>query len=216
MPYPTLYASHIRRARQLVLLTVLLHAPLVHAQPAPKVLVEQTIQEAFSVLRDEGLRTQSKERLHKLRSVVDKAFDWEAMAKSSLGVRWRDLNQAQQKEFVGVFQELLAQRYMDDIDRFQGSEQLSVVGAEQDTELATVQTVLLTSSRDKIPIDYTLHKTANGWRVDDVSIEGVSLVNHYRKTFAQFLTNKRFDELMQQLRRKLGLAGGQPPAASKP
>jgi phospholipid transport system substrate-binding protein len=207
--------NHIRGAGQLVLLTLLLHAPLVHAQPAPKVLIEQTIQEAFTVLRDAALRTQSKERLHKLRSVVDKAFDWEAMAKSSLGVRWRGLNEAQHKEFVEVFKELLAQRYMDDIDRFQGSEQLSVVGAEQDAELATVQTVLLTSSREKIPIDYTLHKTASGWRVDDVSIEGVSLVNHYRKTFAQFLTNKRFDELMQQLRRKLGVSA-QPSPSSQP
>jgi len=212
MPCPT----GIRCARKLVLLTILMHSTLVQAQPAPRLLIEQTIQEAFAVLRDPGLRTQSKERLHKLRTVVDKAFDWEAMAKSSLGARWRELNEAQRKEFVEVFKELLAQRYMDDIDRFQGSEQLSVTGAEQDAELATVQTVLLTSSRDKIPIDYTLHKTAAGWRVDDVSIEGVSLVNHYRKTFAQFLTNKRFDELMQQLRRKLGLSGDKQRPVSQP
>jgi hypothetical protein len=41
-------------------------------------------------------------------------------------------------------------------------------------------------------------------------------VNHYRKTFAQFLANKRFDELLQQLRRKLGRTASEPRPAGQP
>jgi phospholipid transport system substrate-binding protein len=193
-----------------------LSAASVGAQPAPRQLVEQTIEEAFAVLRNPELQSKSKERLRALRTAVDKAFDWEAMAKSSLGAPWRSLSEVQRKDFIEVFRELLAQRYMDDIDRFEGSEQLSVTGAVQDGNIATVRTVLLTSSREKIPIDYTLYLSKAGWRVDDVSIEGVSLVNHYRKTFSQFLANKSFDELMQQLRRKLGLAAAKAATPSAP
>ena len=52
-------------------------------------------------------------------------------------------------------------------------------------------------------MSYTLRALAGPWRVEDLSIEGVSLVNHYRKTFARFLVNRTFDELLAQLKRKL-------------
>jgi phospholipid transport system substrate-binding protein len=183
---------------------------LAHAQaPEPaRQVVARTVDQAFAVLRDPKLKGDAKQRMRKLREIVDRVFDWEAMAQSSLGAPWRKLDEAQRAEFVGVFKELLAQRYMDDIDRFEGTEQVQIKGSDEQADLATVRTVLITGSRDQVPIDYTLHKTAGGWRVEDVSIEGVSLVNHYRKTFARFLTNKSFSELMQQLKRKLGTGGG--------
>ena len=93
---------------------------------------------------------------------------------------------------------------MNDLDRFQGSEQLTVGNADQQGEIAVVKSTLLTASREQIPIDYTLRLTAGKWRAEDVSIEGVSLVNHYRKTFSRFLANKSFSDLMQQLKNKLG------------
>jgi len=174
------------------------------AEDPPERVVDGAIRDAFSVLRDERLRTDRVGRMRELRKVVDRAFDWDTMAQSSLGPTWRQLKPAQRSEFVGVFKELLAQRYMDDIDRFEGSEEMLVTGTDKSAELATVKTMLRTSSRQELPIDYTLHKTRAGWRVEDVTIESVSLVNHYRKTFARYLTNKSFDELLQQLKRKLG------------
>jgi len=204
--YPQ-YLPLVRRFTALLALNMLFSL-LPHAASAaddpPERVVDVAIHDAFTVLRNEQLRTDRARRMRELRAVVDRAFDWDAMAQSSLGPTWRELKPAQRSEFVGVFKELLAQRYMDDIDRFEGSEEMLVTGTEQQAELATVKTVLRTSSRQEIPIDYTLHKTRAGWRVEDVTIEAVSLVNHYRKTFARYLTNKSFQELMQQLKRKLG------------
>ena len=176
----------------------------VHAQVRPRPLIEGVIQDAFTILRDPSLRSDPKLRLRKLRDVADRAFDWEAMARSSLGAAWRPLNEAQRRDFVAVFKELLAQRYMDDIDRFQGSEQLRIAGANEEADLALVKTILLTSSREEIPIDYSLRLSEGRWRVEDVSIEGISLVNHYRKTFSRFLSSNSFDQLLKQLRDRLG------------
>ena len=178
------------------------------AQEQPKAVVEETVQDALKILRDEKLKSDRKLRIQKLRQVADRAFDWAGMAKSSLGSPWRTLNDTQQREFVEVFKELLAQRYMDDIDRFQGSEELKVGEADQQGELAVVKTTLFTVSREQIPIDYTLRLEGGKWRAQDISIEGISLVNHYRKTFARYLTNKTFDQLLQQLKTKLGSAKG--------
>jgi phospholipid transport system substrate-binding protein len=169
------------------------------------------VNEALTILRNQGLKSDPKLRLQKLREVADKTFDWSAMAQSSLGAPWRQLNDGQRKEFVEVFKELLAQRYMNDLDRFQGSEELTVGNAEQQAEVAIVKTTLLTASREQIPINYTLRLSSGKWRAEDVSIEGVSLVNHYRKTFSRFLANKSFGDLLQQLKNKRGPARGPAP-----
>jgi phospholipid transport system substrate-binding protein len=178
---------------------------LAHAQEqSAQQVIEGTVDSAFGVLRDEQLRSDPEQRIRRLREAVDPAFDWATMAQSSLGAPWRELGKGERNEFVHVFKELLAERYMDDIDRFQGSEEVKVTGSDEQGDSATVKTTLITSSRERVPIDYSMHKTAGRWRVQDVSIEGVSLVNHYRKTFARYLTNKSFDELMNQLKAKLG------------
>ena len=182
------------------------------AQEPPKKVIEKTINDALGILRNQGLKSDPKLRLSKLREVADRTFDWAAMAQSSLGAPWRQLTEAQRKEFIDVFKELLAQRYMNDLDRFQGSEELTVGNAEQQGDLAVVKSTLLTASREQIPIDYTLRLTAGKWRAEDVSIEGVSLVNHYRKTFSRFLNNKSFSDLMQQLKSKLGPGSASGPA----
>ena len=202
-----------RLACVLSMLLALLMTQSAVAQEPPKKVIEQTVTEALEVLRNQALKSDSKQRLQKLREVADKTFDWSAMAQSSLGAPWRQLNEGQRKEFVDVFKELLAQRYMNDLDRFQGSEQLTVGNAEQQADMATVKTTLLTASREQIPIDYTLRQSGGKWRAQDVSIEGVSLVNHYRKTFSRFLINKSFVDLMQQLKHKLG-PGASAPAPS--
>jgi phospholipid transport system substrate-binding protein len=202
--------ASIRRVLMLGLALSFVSSGALLAQEQPKPVVEKTVQEALKILRDEKLKGDRKLRIAKLREVADRTFDWEGMAKSSLGAPWRTLNDAQRRDFVEVFKELLAQRYMDDLDRFQGSEELTVGNAEQQGELAVVKTTLFTVSRQQIPIDYTLRLEGGKWRAQDLSIEGISLVNHYRKTFARFLANKSFDQLLQQLKTKLGgaSAGG--------
>jgi phospholipid transport system substrate-binding protein len=168
-------------------------------------LIRETINVVFALLRDPVLKQDTKQRMRKLREAVDRAFDWEAMAQSSLGPSWRKLDDKQRKEFVSVFKELLAQEYMDDIDRFQGTEQVQVKGRDKSGELEIVKTTLITASREQVPMDYTLQQAGPRWMVIDLSVEGVSLVNHYRQTFSRFLANKPFADLMQQLKRKLGI-----------
>jgi phospholipid transport system substrate-binding protein len=159
------------------------------AERSPRQVVSETVDAVFEILRDPALKQNAKERMRRLRLVVDKVFDWPGMAQSSLGHHWRKLADEQRAEFVAVFKELLAEEYMDDIDRFHGSERIVVKGAEQTGELWIVRTVLITASREEVPLDYTLHRAELSWAIDDVAIEKVSLLEHYRTTFSRFLTN---------------------------
>jgi len=166
--------------------------------------VQALVDSAFKVLRDPALKSDKKARIAQLRVAVDRVVDWEEMAKSSLGHHWRTTNDAQRAEFILVFKDLLAKQYMDDVDRFQGTEKVTVKDAEVRGELRIVKTTLLTASKELIPIDYTLRQTSAGWRVGDFSVEGVSMVNHFRNSFSRFLVNKDIGALIKQLRAKLG------------
>src|SRR5690606_12921682 len=106
----------------------------------------------------------------------------------------------QRSEFVNVFKTLLANQYMDDVDRFQGTEKVQVVSSTPTGPLVVVKTVLITASNEKVPMDYTLHPAGGSWAIEDLAIEGVSMVGHYRDSFKRFLVNKSFDELLAILK----------------
>jgi ABC-type transporter MlaC component len=63
-----------------------------------------------------------------------------------------------------------------------------------------VKTVLVTHSRERVPIVYFMHQQNERWVIHDFSVEGVSLVNHYRKSFSNFLVNHTFDNLLDRLK----------------
>jgi phospholipid transport system substrate-binding protein len=179
------------------------------AAPAPaeksaNQVIREMVDQAFTVLRDAELKTQPELRVKKLREITDKAMDWDAMAKSSLGHHWRGLGEPERAEFVSIFKELLARQYRDDVDRFRGSESVAFGQDEKKGELVTVKTTLTTASGEKVPINYTLHQVAGRWLCEDVSVEGVSMTNHYRKTFDRFLVNQPFAQLLVKLKQKLG------------
>jgi phospholipid transport system substrate-binding protein len=135
--------------------------------------------------------------------VADRVFDWGEMARSSLGVHWRALDKQQRTRFVGVFKDVLAVQYMEDIDRFQGTETVTVGGAIREGEEVLVRTILVTASRERVPIDYRMRAQAGRWVIVDLSIEGVSLVNHFRKSFSDALANMSVEALIEQLSRQL-------------
>jgi phospholipid transport system substrate-binding protein len=167
-------------------------------------VIRELVDQAFGILRDAELKTQPELRVKKLREVTDRVMDWDFMAKSSLGHHWRGLSDQERADFVSVFKELLARQYRDDVDRFRGNESVAFGQDEKKEELVTVKTTLTTASGEKVPINYTLHLTNGKWLVEDVSVEGVSMVNHYRTTFDRYLVNQPFPSLLGRLKQKLG------------
>ena len=61
----------------------------------------------------------------------------------------------------------------------------------------------MTASRERVPIDYRMRPPQGRWMVVDLSIEGVSLVNHFRKTFSGALANMTIDQLIERLKRQV-------------
>jgi len=198
-------SDHLAFRAALVALAISAAAPTRAGGDGPREVMTKTIGDAFAILKNPALAGKERraQRIAELRKVADRTFEWSELARSSLGVKWRTLDADQRVRFVDVFKDVLAAQYMDDIDRFQGTETVTVDSVVTEGEDALVRTTLITSSRERVPLDYRMRVLEGRWRVVDLSIEGISLVNHFRKTFAASLVNLSIEDLITRLRRQL-------------
>lgn len=165
-------------------------------------MVRGSVSQALEVLEDPALQGKAnrKARWAKLRGITNQAFDWKKMSQRSLGVHWRKLDDAQRDRFAKTFVELLAGNYLGQIDRFTGKEKVEFVGTEKRPDSIEVKMKIVTASREEVPIHFFVDDTS---KVFDVSIEGVSIANHYRGSFDRLFVNNDFDTLMKKLERKI-------------
>lgn len=193
-----------------LLLTVIgltLGAPTAHAEAEVDAdrateIVRGSVKKALQVLENpklQGAENRSA-RFSKLRSVSDDVFDWREMSQRSLGVHWRKLDDAQKERFTTTFEDLLANHYLKQIDRFSGQEKVKYVGTEDSTEGVVVKMKIITKSREQVPIHFFV---GEDMKVYDVAIEGVSIANHYRGSFNRLLVNEDFETMMKKLERKV-------------
>ncbi len=170
---------------------------------APQYLLRQTIDDVLIVLKDEDLKAPEKKSLRrkKLREIVDKRFDFEEMAKRALAVYWRKRTDSEKKEFTSLFSDLLEKTYVDKIEKYTDEEVL-YLGERVKGEYSIVKTELQTKKFNKIPMDYRMIKKEDEWRVYDIVIEGVSLVNNYRTQFRTIIRRESYKELIRRLKEK--------------
>jgi phospholipid transport system substrate-binding protein len=193
----------------LAALTLLFPADTRAAQPSPTGQIRETIDRVISILNRPDLRPRAKREARQeiLRAEIRPAFDFGEMAKRSLGVHWRRRTPEERERFTGLFAELLENSYLGKIESYKG-ERIRYVGESVDPPYAVVNTVIVTSRDDEIPIAYRVVLQDGRWRIYDVVIEGISLVNNYRSQFAGILQNSSFDELVKKLRATVGRSGG--------
>jgi phospholipid transport system substrate-binding protein len=161
-----------------------------------------TIDEVLKILADKDLKQPAKanERRQLLEKVVGERFDYQEMSRRSLGAPWGNMSDKEKQEFVSLFQTLLVNTYADKVESYSG-EGVQYVNERTEKEYAEVRTKVLTG-KTEIPLDYRLLNKGSAWRVYDVVVDGVSLVNNYRGQFSKILRNGSYAELIEQLRKK--------------
>ena len=161
-----------------------------------------TIDEVLRILADKALKQPAKanERRQLLEKVVGERFDYEEMSRRSLGASWANQSDKEKQEFVSLFQTLLVNTYADKIESYTG-DGVQFLNERNEKEYAEVRTKVLTG-KTEIPLDYRLLNKGSGWRVYDVVVDGVSLVNNYRGQFSKILRNGSYADLVDQLRKK--------------
>jgi len=172
----------------------------------PTQAVKETVDQVLSVLGDEALKDPARtaERREKLEATIGQRFDYEEMAKRTLGARWKKLSREKQKEFVGLFQQFLTRSYAGNVDGYSG-EKVEYLKERLKGDFAEVQTKVV-SPKVEIPLDYRLLKKHDQWWVYDVIIDGISLTKNYRGQFSRIIKSSSFEGLLDKLRTKNDLA----------
>lgn len=164
--------------------------------------MKATVDEVLRIVRDNELKQPHKatERRQMLEQVVEARFDYHEMSRRALGAPWNTLSDREQQEFVGLFRTLLTNSYADKIETYSG-EGVQYLNERMEKEYAEVRTKVL-SGKTEIPLDYRLINKANDWRVYDVVVDGISLVNNYRGQFTKIIKSSSYLDLVEQLRKK--------------
>jgi phospholipid transport system substrate-binding protein len=181
-----------------LMLTLMLGAAGVWAGQ-PTEIAKQVIERALEALREPG---SAAARRQKVKRIVDPYFDYQEMAKRSLGPTWGRLSAGQRHEFVQLFAELLEASYSDKIEKYAQHVKIDYAGEILDDGYAEVRTVVLRTN-DRIPLNYRLLQENGGWKVYDVVIEGVSLVSNYRSQFSRIIHESSYAELVRRLKTKV-------------
>lgn len=121
----------------------------------------------------------------------------------AMGKSWHMATPAQQTQTVNEFRSMLVRIYSNAIDVYRG-QTLKVLplrlppGATD----VTVRNQYLSAGRPPVPVEYSMKKTPEGWKIYDIAIEGVSLVLTYRAEFEQITRTSGVDGLIKRLQQK--------------
>ncbi|NQT53936.1 ABC transporter substrate-binding protein [bacterium] len=169
----------------------------------PRDQVKATTDRILAVLGDPALKGDEHKgpRRAKLNAVVDERFHWTEMAQRSLARHWRKRTDAEKKEYVPLFTELVRRTYMSKIEGYSG-EKVQYGDERLDGSYARVAIAIITKKDTEIPVVYSMKRYGDEWRVYDIAVEGVRLVNNYRTQFNGMLNRMSFPKFIEKLKAK--------------
>ena len=171
---------------------------------APLDTVQTNVNKVLEVLRDPKLKGESAKEIkkEKLEAIYEQMFDEVELSRRTLGENWNKLNAAQQQEFVQLYRQVLEKAYIDKILSYTNEKIVFSKESMLSNNQAEVQTKVVTSSKE-IPIFYRVILKDGAWKVYDVVIENVSLVQNYRTQFNSILAKNTPEQLLEILRKKV-------------
>lgn len=171
---------------------------------SPTAEVKATVDQVISILKDPRYQgpAQREERRTLLREAIFPRFDFRDMAKRSLGPEWNSRTPQEHQEFVQLFTEFLEKNYVRKIESYT-NEKITYTGQTVDEPYAEVDSKLETSKGEEVTIDYLLHRVGDEWKVYDLIIDDISIVNNYRSQFDDVISESSYAELVRRIKQRV-------------
>lgn len=171
--------------------------------PDPDVLIKNTVHEVLNIVRnDKDLRAgDQKKMLELVDAKVLPHFDFERMTKLAVGKAWRTATAEQKQALVAEFRTMLVRTYTKAFTSYR-DQSVDVKPLKLDismTEVTVKSAIVQPGAQQTVLVDYDMEKTPTGWKVYDLTVEGVSLVTSYRGTFADQVQQVGIDGLIKTL-----------------
>lgn len=169
----------------------------------PTEQVRATVDKVLVIVRiaDHKSPAQKKDLQARLAEIIYPRSDFAEMAKRALGTHWGRRTAEEQREFVKSFAALLGRSYADRIESYT-SQNVLYTREIEDRNYAEVDTTIVSDKQEKGSINYKLHSVDKEWKVYDLVIEDVSIINNYRSQFNRVIARSSFEELVRVLKEK--------------
>jgi len=187
------------------LLALGVHVPAFAQDAPPDALIRRLTDEVTTIIRsDRGIQAGDSARIVAL--VEEKVLphvDFSRATQLALGAGWRQATPAQREALTAQFQRLLVRTYSGALASYrdQKIDVLPVRMRPGDAE-ATVHRQVRQSGQAPIAIDYQMERADGGWKVFDITVDGMSLVLNYRSSFSEEIANHGIDGLIGALEAK--------------
>lgn len=187
-----------------LLLLALSVRPAAAERPQPIDALRGPVQSVLDILQDpryhaEGEKGAQRQRLWE---IVRAMFDFSAISERAVGRNWARFTPEQKQAFTDAFSTLLGETYLTKIQSGYTNEKVEFVNQELLSDAKARVKTKIVREVDAIVVDYSLRPDGNSWRIYDVNVEGVSLVQNYRSQFDQILSKDSPDVLIERLRTK--------------
>ena len=184
---------------------LLISSAVALAHPAQDV-VEKTTNEIMTILANDKERLQNDREF--LQTVIDEqimpVLDFEAMTALSIGKNWRTATDTQKAELIEQFEQLLINTYMSALELYSGQEmEFKPFRPEGREDRAVVRASFSQPNSNKgVPVNYKLRLTNDEWKIYDIDVNNINLVNTYRSTFNQRIAQSGIDGLIEEMKQK--------------
>jgi len=175
----------------------------VDPKAAPNEFVEAVANNALQAVKnDEAAKSGDLRRIHQL---VDELIlpyvNFEKTTRLAAGRYWRQASPQQQQALVDAFKGTLIRTYsgaLADVDQVSRIDMQPFRG-DPNADDVVVRSLVTRSNAPSVAVDYRLEKTAEGWKVYDVNVENIWLIQNYRNQFAQQIQQSGIDGLIKAL-----------------
>ncbi len=186
-------------------LALLLAAALpVCAAEGPTQTIEHAVNEVMDIMKSPDMHDQAKRSplLTQIENKVKTIFDFEEFAARTVGPNWRDFTPEQQKRFIHAFASLLRATYIEKLENYDG-EKVNYTGEVLSSkgDKAEVQTTVQIKDKN-VPVAYRMLLKDGAWKVYDVRIEKISLIENYRGQFKELLLKGDAEALITKVESK--------------
>ncbi len=162
--------------------------------------MDSKIHQALNILKNKQETTEQKAQ--KIFKMFDEMFDYKLMARLSLGKRtWMNISDEQRKKYVDDFIKLLKESFIEKLKLYNDQK----IKIEDFLKTRSSRAILKTSiidKKDKTEVDYKFYRSKKrGWIIYDVIVAGVSIIQSYRKQFADLLQNGSFEDFLKDMKK---------------
>lgn len=159
------------------------------------------VQQAIAILRNPQMSLVEERRA--LKRMADEHFDFNDMARVTLGTNWGKLTPAQRNDFIRVFADFIEDVYLSQVQNYSGQNVNFVGESFVGPEFARVDSsVVGDNGEPPLTLIFMLKRMEGNWKIYDVTMDGVSITSNYHTQFDRVIAGRGFDALIRDLQVK--------------